>query len=83
MYIKQLAEPELNNSTLSRAPEGRRGEMYFFTSVSPSASSTREALKNWGVNKKREKLTVNRKSRNDSFPCNPKPHGKQPVSELP
>ena len=65
MYIKQLAEPELNNSTLSRAPEGRRGEMYFFTSASPSASSTREALKNWGVNKKREKLTVNRKSRND------------------
>lgn len=78
MYIKQLAEPELNKSTLSRAPEGRKGEMYFFTSISPSASSTREALKKWGVNKKRERLSIGKAG----MTGNPKPHGKQSVSEL-
>ena len=52
--------------------------MYFFTSVSPSASSTREALKKWGVNKKIEKLSIGKAG----MTGNPKSRGKQSVSEL-
>ena len=64
MYIKQLAEPALNKSTLSRAPEGRRGELYFFTSVSRLSIQHKGGSQELG-SEQRERKTVSRKSRND------------------